>query len=178
MRAEPVDWAKWALIGGVALLAMGGLAWVGTNGVRAAAAATVTATGATDPAAAYLAANAKRKGVTVTPSGLQVQVLRQGAGASPTLADTVRVHYEGKLIDGTVFDSSYARGEPIEFGVTQVIPGWTEGLQTMKVGGKSRLVIPSALGYGEAGTPGGPIPPNAVLDFTVELLAINPAPKP
>ena len=122
--------------------------------------------------AAFLAKNKAVKGVHVTPSGLQYLVLRQGAGPRPKASDRVRVNYEGKLLDGTVFDSSYARGEPAEFGLDQVIAGWTEGLTLMPVGSKYRFWIPANIAYGDKGTPGGPIPPNATLQFDVELMGI------
>ena len=122
--------------------------------------------------AAFLAKNKAVKGVHVTPSGLQYLVLRQGAGPRPKASDRVRVNYEGKLLDGTVFDSSYARGEPAEFALDQVIAGWTEGLTLMPVGSKYRFWIPANIAYGDKGTPGGPIPPNATLQFDVELMGI------
>jgi FKBP-type peptidyl-prolyl cis-trans isomerase FklB len=109
--------------------------------------------------------------VTTLPSGLQYKVIKAGTGATPTAADTVRTHYEGRLIDGTIFDSSIKRNEPAEFPVEGVIPGWTEALQKMKVGDKWELVIPSELAYGEAGA-GGAIPPHATLIFDIELLDI------
>ena len=124
----------------------------------------------------FLAKNATADGVTTTASGLQYLVLTEGADASaakPDAADTVSVHYHGTLIDGTVFDSSVERGEPISFPLNGVIPGWTEGLQLMNVGDKYRFFIPSDLAYGEAGA--GPIPPNSTLIFEVELLGIEPA---
>ena len=121
---------------------------------------------------AFLAKNRQQKGVFTTPSGLQYMVLRQGNGPRPKPTDTVRVNYAGSLLDGTVFDSSYERGEPAEFPLNGVIPGWTEGLGLMPVGAKYRFWIPSRLGYGATGTPGGPIGPNATLVFDVELLAI------
>ncbi|MBD9369130.1 FKBP-type peptidyl-prolyl cis-trans isomerase [Xanthomonas sp. XNM01] len=124
--------------------------------------------------AAFLAENGKQKGVITTPSGLQYQVLREGSGQRPVASDTVRVNYEGKLLDGTVFDSSYARGEAIEFGLGQVIRGWTEGVSLMPVGAKYRFWIPSDLAYGPNGAPGGKIGPNATLTFDVELLGIAP----
>lgn len=121
---------------------------------------------------AFLAENAKRPGVKVTPSGLQYEVLDATLGQKPKATDTVRVHYEGTLIDGTVFDSSYKRGESISFALNQVIAGWTEGLQLMSVGSKYKLFIPYHLGYGEHGA-GASIPPYAALIFTVELLGIE-----
>ncbi len=120
----------------------------------------------------FLAANGQRAEVKTTPSGLQYEVLEEGQGATPQTGDRVTVHYTGKLIDGSVFDSSVDRGVPATFGVTQVIPGWVEALQLMKVGAKYRLFIPSQLAYGEQGA--GPIGPNQTLIFDVELLEINP----
>jgi len=120
---------------------------------------------------AFLAENKNKAGITTTGSGLQYEVIAQGTGAKPSASDTVRVHYEGTLLDGTVFDSSYSRGEPIEFPLNGVIPGWTEGLQLMSVGSTYRLFIPSDLAYGSQGA-GTSIPPNSTLIFTVELLAI------
>ena len=120
---------------------------------------------------AFLAENAKREGIKVTATGLQYEVLESGNGAQPTANDKVEVHYTGKLIDGTVFDSSVERGVPAMFGVTQVIPGWVEALQLMKEGAKWRLYIPSDLAYGPNGA-GGVIGPNATLIFDVELLRV------
>ena len=122
--------------------------------------------------AAFLAKNKLVKGVFTTPSGLQYMVLRQGAGPRPLPSDRVRVNYHGTLLDGTVFDSSYDRGQPAEFALNEVIPGWTEGVAMMPVGGKYRFWIPGELAYGAKGTPGGPIGPNATLVFDVELMAI------
>ena len=122
---------------------------------------------------AFLKENAKKEGVKTTASGLQYKVLKEGEGKSPKATDTVKVHYKGTLIDGTEFDSSYKRGEPIEFPLNGVIPGWTEGVQLMKEGAKYQFTIPSKIGYGERGTPGGPIPPNATLIFEVELIQVK-----
>lgn len=121
----------------------------------------------------FLETNGKRAEVKTTPSGLQYEVLTEGTGTQPKASDTVKVHYTGKLIDGTVFDSSVERGEPATFGVTQVIPGWVEALQLMKAGSKWRLFIPSQLAYGPNGA-GGIIGPNQTLIFDVELLEVNP----
>ncbi|MCB2113586.1 MAG: FKBP-type peptidyl-prolyl cis-trans isomerase [Parvularculaceae bacterium] len=127
-----------------------------------------------DAAKRFLAENAKKAGVKTTASGLQYEVLTKGAsgGQSPNDADKVRVNYEGRLLNGTVFDSSYDRGEPIEFPLNRVIAGWTEGVQLMSEGDKFRFFIPAELAYGEAGTPGGPIGPNEALIFDVELLNV------
>lgn len=121
---------------------------------------------------AFLSENGKRENVKTTPSGLQYEILTEGDGPCPEATDQVEVHYTGKLLDGTVFDSSVDRGVPATFGVTQVIPGWVEALQLMKAGSKWRLYIPSNLAYGPAGTPGGPIGPNQTLIFDVELLKV------
>ncbi len=120
----------------------------------------------------FLAENAKKDGVTVTASGLQYEVLTMGTGSKPKASDKVKVNYEGKLLDGTVFDSSYKRGQPISFPLNGVIKGWTEGVQLMPVGSKFRFFIPSALAYGENGA-GATIAPNSTLIFEVELLAIE-----
>ena len=119
----------------------------------------------------FLTANAKKPGVITTPSGLQYEVLTQGTGDVPQKTDKVKVHYAGKLIDGTVFDSSIQRGEPAVFGLNQVIKGWTEGLALMPVGSKWRLYVPQELGYGERQA--GKIPPYSTLIFDVELLGIE-----
>ena len=120
---------------------------------------------------AFLEENGKREGVVTTKSGLQYEVLTEGSGKSPKATDQVRCHYEGRLIDGTVFDSSYKRGEPAVFGLNQVIAGWTEGVQLMKEGGKHRLYIAYLLGYGERGA-GSSIPPYSTLVFDIELLNV------
>mgnify|MGYP000734477179 FL=1 len=120
----------------------------------------------------FLAENAKREGVKVTETGLQYEVLTPALGIKPTPTDTVTCHYEGRLIDGTVFDSSYRRGEPASFPLQGVIRGWTEGLQLMSIGSKFRFFIPFNLAYGAQGA-GGSIPPYAALIFDVELLGIE-----
>ena len=120
---------------------------------------------------AYLEANAKKEGVVTTKSGLQYQVLTEGTGRSPKATDKVRCHYEGWLINGEVFDSSYQRGEPADFPLNGVIPGWTEGVQLMKEGAKYRFFIPYLLGYGERGA-GSNIPPFSTLVFDVELIKV------
>lgn len=121
---------------------------------------------------AFLAKNKTQPGVVTTASGLQYQVLRAGSGERPVASSRVRVNYEGKLLDGTPFDSSYERGQPADFGLDQVIKGWTEGVSLMPVGSKYRFWVPSELAYGSNGTPGGPIGPDATLTFDVELLGI------
>ena len=126
---------------------------------------------------AFLAKNKERKEVKTTASGLQYEVLTEGTGPSPKPTDTVTVNYKGTLMDGTVFDSSYSRNQPATFVLNQVIPGWTEGVQLMKVGGKYKFYIPAALGYGERGA-GGVIGPNAPLIFEVELLSIGQPEQP
>ena len=122
---------------------------------------------------AFLAENAERDGIETTESGLQYEVLEEGTGEQPAATDTVRVHYTGELLSGEVFDSSRERGEPVSFGLNQVIPGWTEGLQLMNEGARYKLYIPSDLAYGPGGNRA--IGPNETLVFDVELLAINPA---
>ncbi len=121
---------------------------------------------------AFRAEHAKKDGVKVLPSGLQIEIAVPGDKRRPKATDTVKVHYTGRLIDGTVFDSSVQRGTPLEFPLNQVIAGWTEGMQLLGVGGKATLVIPPELGYGEMGA-GDVIPPNATLVFDVELLDIK-----
>lgn len=122
--------------------------------------------------AAFLSENAKRPEIKVTASGLQYEVIEEGDGPMPQAGDQVEVHYTGRLIDGTVFDSSVERGQAATFGVTQVIPGWVEALQLMKAGSKWRLFIPSNLAYGPNGAPGSVIGPDATLIFDVELLRV------
>ncbi|MDK8755878.1 FKBP-type peptidyl-prolyl cis-trans isomerase [Acinetobacter radioresistens] len=123
--------------------------------------------------AVFLAENMKKPGIISTKSGLQYQIIRAGQGKTPKPTSQVKVHYEGRLLDGTVFDSSIARSQPVDFQLNQVIEGWSEGLQTMKEGGKSRFFIPAKLAYGEIGS-GDAIPPNSTLIFDVELLQILP----
>ena len=122
--------------------------------------------------AQFLEDNGKKDNVITTDSGLQYEILEKGEeGRSPTISDKVRVHYHGTLLDGTVFDSSVERGEPISFGLNQVIPGWTEGMQKASIGGKIRLWIPANLGYGKRRI--GNIPPGSLLIFDVELIDIE-----
>ncbi|KAA3653255.1 MAG: FKBP-type peptidyl-prolyl cis-trans isomerase [Proteobacteria bacterium] len=125
-----------------------------------------------DEGRAFLAKHGKEKGVVTTASGLQYKVIKAGTGKTPAASDTVVTHYTGKLLDGTVFDSSRERGEPASFGVSQVISGWTEVLQLMKEGARYEVVIPSDLAYGTAGA-GGKIGPNATLIFDVELISVK-----
>ena len=120
----------------------------------------------------FLTENGKKSGVVTTASGLQYKVEKEGTGKKPTAQSSVTVHYTGKLLDGKVFDSSVERGEPIQFPLNQVIPGWTEGLQLMKEGGKATLYIPAKLAYGDQGVP-GTIPPNSTLIFDVELIKVD-----
>jgi len=124
---------------------------------------------------AFLAENAMKDGINVTESGLQYRHDTEGTGENPGPTDKVTVHYKGTLLDGTEFDSSHKRGEPISFPLNGVIPGWTEGLQLMKVGGKTTFYIPQELAYGARPNPGGPIPPYAALIFEVELLGVETA---
>lgn len=127
----------------------------------------------------FLAEHKKQEGVQVTPSGLQYHLLKKAekSGKKPQSGDAVRVHYTGKLTDGTVFDSSVERGEPVEFPLNAVIAGWTEGLQLMQEGDKMEFVIPSELGYGVSGTPDGRIPPHAPLVFEIELIKVLDSPS-
>lgn len=153
--------------------------------IRTLAEARATATAAKEKEAgqAFQAQEAAAAGATKSPSGLVKRVTQEGTGASPTKDDTVKVHYEGKLRDGTVFDSSAKRGEPAQFKLGGVIPCWTEALQTMKVGEKAHITCPAEIAYGDRGFPGS-IPPGATLAFDVELLEIlppaaaTPAPEP
>ncbi len=126
---------------------------------------------AKEEGAKFLAENAKKEGINVTKSGLQYEVLTEGTGKKPKATNTVRCHYEGRLLDGTVFDSSYKRNQPADFGLQQVIAGWTEGVQLMGEGAKYRFYIPYMLAYGEGGA-GAMIPPFATLIFDVELLKV------
>lgn len=154
---------RWILIGVIAAALVAALVWLGTQ----------SAVSAVRPAdMAFLKANREKPGVKTTASGLEYEVLTEGTGPRPARTDTVLVHYEGRLVDGTVFDSSYRAGQPVAFPLDQVIPGWTEGVQLMTQGSKYRLTVPPALGYGAKGA-GGVIPPNAVLVFDIELLAIR-----
>ncbi len=132
--------------------------------------AAVTVQAQSDP----LKTAAAEPGAVVTPTGLVYRSLKAGTGAAPSATDTVKVHYRGAFPDGREFDSSYKRNQPATFPLNRVIKCWTEGLQLMKVGGRASLTCPAAIAYGERGAGGGEIPPNAVLRFEVELLAINP----
>lgn len=138
---------------------------------------TAKAAAAKEAGEKFLAENAKREGVKTTASGLQYEIVTEGSGATPKATDKVTVHYKGTLIDGTEFDSSYARGQPVTFPLGNVIPGWTEGLQLVKTGGKAKLFIPSSLAYGERGA-GAKIGPNETLVFEVELISIEKAEAP
>ena len=133
-----------------------------------------------DAGAAFLANNAKQPGVVTLPSGLQYKVIRSGpeGGAHPRPQDEVRVHYEGTLIDGTVFDSSYRDGNPVVFVLGNLVPGWVEGIALMKPGDEWYLYLPPKLGYGEEGAGGGRIPPNSALVFRIELLGVLPHADP
>jgi FKBP-type peptidyl-prolyl cis-trans isomerase FkpA/FKBP-type peptidyl-prolyl cis-trans isomerase FklB len=164
-RTESFGFGKWIVAGAALVSAMVGLAWLGTRSVAAPAA----------EVHAYLEANRKKPGIIETASGLLIEVVRQGEGASPKTGDAVLLHYEGRLADGTVFDSSVARGQPAVFGVGDLIPGMNEALTLMKPGGRYRIVIPPALAYGDKGA-GGVIPPNAPLEFQIELLQVATQP--
>ena len=149
----------------VAVTLLGLFFWNSSNNKKAAA-------GNLSKGAEFLSANSQLDGVKTTESGLQYKVLEKGSGSQhPSASDRVKVHYHGTLIDGTVFDSSVDRGEPISFGLNQVIKGWTEGLQLMVTGEKTRLFIPASLGYGNRSA--GKIEPGSVLIFDVQLLGIN-----
>ena len=139
---------RWALVLGVAMAGMGALAWAGTERF------------------------ALPRDMQATASGLQYKVIRMGEGEKPIASDTVLVHYEGRLTDGTVFDSSYERGQPAVFPLAQVVPGFSEGIQLMPKGSKFRFLIPAQLGYGDQAV--GPIPAGSTLDFDIELLEIAP----
>lgn len=128
--------------------------------------------GATDPEILYLQENAKREGIIVRPSGLQIRIIKRGTGDLPELTSTVVVHYEGRLVDGTIFDSSYERGQPTNFGINDVIKGWTEALILMQVGSIWEIAIPASIAYGDDGA-GDAIPPGATLIFKVELLSVS-----
>ncbi len=144
--------------------------WV-LAGTLALAMLTLQPAQAQDPALTKAAAE---KGAVVTASGLVYRSLKEGTGTAPLATDTVRVHYRGTFTDGKEFDSSHKRGEPASFPLNRVIKCWTEGVQLMKVGGKAKLTCPAAIAYGDRGVPGASIPPGAVLNFEVELLAISP----
>lgn len=139
---------------------------------KAAAAAAEAGKAAKEEGEKFLAENAKKEGIVTLPSGLQYEVLREGTGKKPSATDQVECHYEGTLINGTKFDSSYDRGQTATFGLNQVIPGWTEGVQLMSEGAKYRFFIPYKLAYGEQGA-GAMIPPYAALVFVVELVAVK-----
>ncbi len=125
----------------------------------------------------FLEENKKREGVITTESGLQYEIITEGTGKSPSATSIVRTHYRGTLLDGTVFDSSYEKGEPIEFPLNGVIKGWTEGLQYMKEGGKYKLYLPTELAYGMNVRPGGKIQPNMALIFEIELIEVKEQPE-
>ena len=164
---------KWGGFAVALLLIVGVLVWAGTQrAVDAARSGDPATPAAGSDNSAYLAQHKGKSGVKTTASGLQYEILTEGTGPMPTAADVVAVHYEGKLLDGTVFDSSVARGQPATFPLSNVIPGWTEGVQLMHTGSKYRFTIPPELGYGARGA-GGVIPPNAVLVFDIELLGVE-----
>lgn len=154
---------KWVGFALILFAIVAALVWAGTQ----------RAVDAARPAdLSYMTKNKGKPGVKTTASGLQYEIVTEGTGPTPASTDTVAVHYEGKLLDGTVFDSSIARGQPAVFPLNRVIPGWTEGVQLMKVGSVYNFTIPPELGYGAQGA-GGVIPPNAVLLFRIELLGIQ-----
>lgn len=163
-RAETSGAGKWVAGGVVIAGVAAALAWFGT----------VQIAGPARAAQSYLKSNAAKSGVVTTPSGLQYQSLREGTGPSPTASDFVLVDYEGKLVNGEVFDSTARTGQPAVFRVGEVVPGFSEGLQRMRKGGKARFVIPAALGYGDKAVGDGAIPANSVLVFEVELRDIAP----
>jgi len=168
-------WLKWVGATVVLLAVVVLLVWGGTRRFTTSSASSTGSQAEARAAAAgvtYLATHKDKPGVHTTPSGLQYEILTAGIGPRPSAADSVTVHYIGTLLDGTVFDSSVARGQPATFPLGQVIPGWTEGVQLMPTGAKYRFTIPPQLGYGASGA-GGVIPPNAVLVFDIELLAIQ-----
>jgi len=144
-----------------------------STSLRTALLATALTLGTAAQAQDALAKAAQEAGASTTPSGLVYRSLKDGTGPSPLATDTVRVHYRGTFPDGREFDSSHKRGQPATFPLNRVIKCWTEGVQRIKVGGKAKLTCPSAIAYGERGTPGGPIPPGATLQFEVELLGIE-----
>ncbi len=160
------------LVAGVIAYALSRPAKNDASAIKNNSSTTMEPTTAKEKGEAFLVANAKLPGVVVLPSGLQYKILTTGTGPKPSPSQTVKVNYEGTLIDGTIFDSSYKRGEPIEFGVTQVIPGWVEGLQLMPVGSTWMFYIPSDLAYGQYGA-GGAIGPDETLIFKVELLGAH-----
>lgn len=159
----------------LALLALGACNRAGAQGVPADPAQVEAAKRAGD---AFLAANAKKPGVVVLPSGLQYRVTRSGpaAGAHPAQGDEIKVHYEGRLVDGSVFDSTLASGQPAVMPLDHLVPGWMEALPLMRPGDEWELYLPASLGYGDRGA-GGEIPPGAVLIFKLQLLGVLPQPK-
>jgi FKBP-type peptidyl-prolyl cis-trans isomerase FkpA len=156
-----------------ALLAAATLAALLPALASAQAGAQASAPATAKPANEVAAKAAKEPGAVMTDSGLVFRSLVEGKGASPKATDTVKVHYRGTFPDGKEFDSSFSRNAPAEFPLNRVIRCWTEGVQRIKVGGKAKLTCPPAIAYGERGTPGGPIPPNATLQFEVELLEVK-----
>jgi FKBP-type peptidyl-prolyl cis-trans isomerase len=159
----------WFIVGAIAIVAVIALIAIIQPSNQQLPASEVRAT----EGAQFMASNASAEGVTTTPSGLQYRVVTEGDGPKPAATDRVSVHYTGKLLDGTVFDSSVERGQPINFALNGVIPGWTEGLQLMPVGSTYEFWIPPELAYGSRGAGNGVIPPNATLYFQVQLLGIE-----